>query len=724
MNDSIQVLLVEDDPGFARLIVEFLTRNRNAYLIPNLEITTTGLLKEALDSLSQKQFDVALIDLSLPDSIGLETFRKIQEAAANVALIVLSGNDDDRLAVQALQEGAQDYIAKGRADEDFLKRSIRYALERKQAEENIQKHNRRLKALREIDIAILSADSIEKTIYAALGHMRELLNCRRATMTIVDREANEALLFDVTMSQPTSLPKGTRIPIALFEEMREVLSDNQPLVIDDLSVSETLPLQFQALVTNEGYRSLCVLPLFSRGHLIGTLSLSSDVPDFFNADVINLGREIANQVAIAISQNSLLEDLRKLNASLEERVAQRTEELTQTNMKLDHANRAKDEFMATMTHELRTPLTSIIGLSESLLEQRRDPLTELQQRSLKIIESSGQHLLELINDVLDLSKIEAGQLDYYPQVVDVNTLCRSSLAFVKEQAVRKSLKLAYEDDKTSPRIHADPRRLKQALVNLLSNAVKFTPEHGTVSLEVNTDIEDDLVQFSVIDTGVGIAEEDLQRLFQPFAQVDSSFNRQFEGTGLGLVLIKRLTDLHGGSVHVESEPGRGSRFTINVPWGRLLVAQQEVIETGGEPVAGKETQKPSASLDKSTEKGMVLLAEDNAASTLTVSEYLESHGYRIVNAHDGEEAVEKALEANPDIILMDIQMPVMDGLEAIRRLRADSRFDSTPIIALTALAMPGDRKLCLEAGANEYMSKPVSLKKLVKTISKMLERNA
>jgi hypothetical protein len=273
--------------------------------------------------------------------------------------------------------------------------------------------------------------------------------------------------------------------------------------------------------------------------------------------------------------------------------------------------------------------------------------------------------------------------DYYPQVVEVDTLCRSSLAFVREQATRKSIDLNYEADKNVSEIFADPRRLKQILVNLLNNAVKFTPEDGKVILQVHAETEEDLVQLSVIDTGVGIASEDLKQLFQPFVQVDSRLNRQYEGTGLGLALVQKLTDLHGGSVEVESEVGKGSRFTINLPLGKERVAQQEMIQQTDESLTTEQAGKSLLSLEESPGHGIVLLAEDNAASIMIIGEYLETHGYTIVNAHDGLEAIQKAEESNPDVILMDIQMPVMDGLEAIRRLRADPRFTSTPIIALT-----------------------------------------
>jgi signal transduction histidine kinase/DNA-binding response OmpR family regulator len=720
-SDQFQVLLIEDDPGFALLVTELLRSADYDALLPDYEITFATNLKESLQLISEKHFDVALIDLSLPDSFGLDTFRKIRDTTSHTSLIILTGNEDEHVAIQAVREGAQDYIGKRRADDYFLKRSIRYALERKQTAEKLRLHNQRLKALREIDFAILAADSIENIVDAALSHIRELINCNRASMALIDREANEALLFDVNTTLQTSLSNGMRIPAAAFEEMLEILSNNQSLVLNDLKETSDLPPQIQNLA-DEGFHSLCLLPLFSQGSLIGIFSMSSMAPNFFNEEKINFGHEVANQVAIAISQNNLLRDLRTLNANLEDRVAIRTEELNQLNIELEYANRAKDEFLATMSHELRTPLNSILGLSESLLEQLRDPLTEHQQHSLQVIESSGHHLLELINDVLDLSKIEAGKLDYYLQTVDVNILCRSSLAFVREQAARKSIQLVYEeDDKAGLKIHADPRRLKQTLVNLLTNAVKFTPEHGRVTLEINTDIEQDLIQFSVIDTGIGIAENDLKKLFQPFTQVDGKLNRQFEGTGLGLSLVQKMTDLHGGSVEVESESGKGSRFTLNLPWGRLVLAQQEVIETGGELAVDDISESSNIPSGKSSEGGTVLLAEDNMANLLTIRDYLESHGYEVVTVSNGLEAIKKAEEIEPHLILMDIQMPVLDGLEAIRRLRANSSFDSTPIIALTALAMSGDRERCLDAGANEYMSKPVSLKMLIKTINDLLK---
>ena len=201
--------------------------------------------------------------------------------------------------------------------------------------------------------------------------------------------------------------------------------------------------------------------------------------------------------------------------------------------------------------------------------------------------------------------------------------------------------------------------------------------------------------------------------------MDSKLNRQFEGTGLGLALVHKLTDLHGGSVHVESQVGSGSRFAVRIPWNQNLIDQQTVTQSAQDRL-GAPSEKPSLPAVIAADKGIVLLAEDNLANILTIGQYLESHGYQIVKAHDGLDAIEKAQTHPPDIILMDIQMPVMDGMEAIRQLRAIPRFASTPIIVTTALAMPGDREQCLEVGANEYMPKPIRLKVLKQNIEKLL----
>jgi PAS domain S-box-containing protein len=407
-------------------------------------------------------------------------------------------------------------------------------------------------------------------------------------------------------------------------------------------------------------------------------------------------------------------------ALLAQRVEERTAELRAANVELGRAVRLKDEFLANMSHELRTPLNAILGLSESLQEQVYGPLSEKQRLTLHTIEGSGRHLLSLINDILDLSKIGANKLELQVGWTSAESVCQASLAFIKQSAHKKKIGISYTFDNAVTVIQADERRLKQILVNLLGNAVKFTPEGGKVGLEVVGDAERQVLDLTVWDTGIGIRQEDRARLFQPFVQVDAGLSRQYSGTGLGLALVQQLTEMHGGSVKVESEVGKGSRFTVSLPW-------REPRE-GAKRESNKATQKedvsapPGSPVSSSSRPVKVLVAEDNEEGLYTLTEYLLARGYRVIEARNGMEAIEQAGTERPAVIVMDIQMPGMDGLEAIRRIRADADLWTTPIIALTALAMPGDRERCLEAGANEYLSKPVSMKELVTAIETQVQR--
>ncbi len=586
--------------------------------------------------------------------------------------------------------------------------------ERRRSEEQIQRQVKRLNALRTIDVAMLSSFDLRVVLDVVLQQIPLQVGIDASAIWLVNLHLRT---MELAASRGFRSDHIKHIQLKSNEAYtgRAAVEQRTIHVIEGGKELSRFPH-----LSKEGFVEYYGIPLIVKGEVKGVLEVYHRTPLSLNAEQLDFLETLAGLSAIATENSQLFHNLQRANFELEQRVAERTAELNRTNFELERANRAKDEFLATMSHELRTPLNSILGLSETLLEQRRDPLSERQQKSLQIIETSGRHLLELINDVLDLSKIDAGKLDYYPQVIEVDALCRSSMAFVKEQATRKSIDLRYEEDQAVSEIFADPRRLKQILINLLTNAVKFTPDGGYVILKVQADADQDRIQFSIMDNGIGIAGEDLKKLFQPFVQVDSSLTREFEGTGLGLALVQKLADLHGGSVQAESEPGNGSRFTVSIPWRNDIVTQEGM----GKPKSEGSThqQKNGAEASVASPKATILLAEDNVANVLTITEYLESHGYKVVNAQDGITALEMAEKNDPDLILMDIQMPVLDGLEAIRRLRKIPRFASTPIIAITALAMPGDRESCLEAGADEYMSKPVSLKLLAESIHKFLGR--
>jgi CheY-like chemotaxis protein/anti-sigma regulatory factor (Ser/Thr protein kinase) len=296
--------------------------------------------------------------------------------------------------------------------------------------------------------------------------------------------------------------------------------------------------------------------------------------------------------------------------------------------------------------------------------------------------------------------------------VDIHSVCEASLRMIKQLARKKNQETFLEIDQGIGLMWADERRLKQMLVNLLSNAVKFTPNDGKLGLEVHGDREANKVTFTIWDTGIGIKEADLLRLFQPFVQLDAGLARESSGTGLGLALVAQMARLHGGSTSVVSEPGKGSRFIIMLPWEPVLAVDTvERLKITGKfhPIKFSKERKP-----------IILLVEDTEDVIMMISDYLELNGFKVVTARDGIEGVAQAQLTHPDLILMDIQMPRMDGFEATQKLRSEPGFKKTPIIALTALAMPNDRERCLEAGMDEYITKPVHLRALVKLIENFL----
>ncbi len=411
--------------------------------------------------------------------------------------------------------------------------------------------------------------------------------------------------------------------------------------------------------------------------------------------------------------------LRNYSDKLELLVHQRTVALERANRELElsrnqaeAANQAKSMFLAVMSHELRTPLNAILGLSEMLQEGVMGTVNGGQRRALATIEESGRHLLAVITDILDLSKIEADRMELELFPADLEEVCRSALRFVGEPAMKKAITLRFAMPATPKMVRTDQRRLKQVLVNLLGNAVKFTPEGGSIGLEVVMDEAQREVRFTVRDTGIGITPDDRKKLFHPFVQVDSCPARRFEGTGLGLALVARLTELMGGEVSVESEPGSGSSFIITLPW----------LDDGGELISPPSPETaPFEPMERFSHAPLILLVEDSRASREMLLEYLQSLGCRVLMAATGMEALSLARREQPELILMDIQMPVMDGLTAIREIRnLPPSGNGVAIIALTALAMPGDKERCLEAGADEYLGKPFRLCELQARIGKLL----
>lgn len=429
------------------------------------------------------------------------------------------------------------------------------------------------------------------------------------------------------------------------------------------------------------------------------------------------------------------------------RVQERTAELSRANAQLIDAMRAKDEFLATINHELRTPLTSVLLGTQMLQSEVYGTPSPEQKQFLDMIERNSHSLLTLITDILYFSKLEAGQLEPQLTTIDVPQVCQNAMDTVRNLAAQKNILLQSDIETPLGHLRADERSLKQILVNLLNNAVKFTHEGGEVGLHVVTNLAQQTISFHVWDTGIGISDADMERVFQPFVQIDSGLARQYEGSGLGLALIRRLTDLHGGSISLSSRVGSGSKFTVSLPLspaGKNNGNQVDIIRRTRSPeqtdglqdgrtapaavtLDTHSTSETSSAADTPTTTDTapgykVLIAEDTEHTLKTLTIFFQYHGCQVVMARNGLEAVERVFEEMPDVILIDIQMPVMDGLEAIQRIRQHPRGRDIPIVALTALTMPGDREKCLQAGADLYVPKPVNMHELLGMIQKILLR--
>ncbi len=377
------------------------------------------------------------------------------------------------------------------------------------------------------------------------------------------------------------------------------------------------------------------------------------------------------------------------------------------------AMRLKDEFLAGMSHELRTPLSAILGVTEALRELVYGPISAAQLEPLRTVEASAQHLLSLIDDVLDLSRLEAGKTEIDPQNVNVGELCVETMQLVRPQAAAGRLHLSTTIEEGLSELQADPRRLKQILLNLLSNAIKFTPEEGQVGLRVYRAADGATVAFAVRDTGLGIPDEKLHLLFKPFVQLDHGLSRRHPGAGLGLALSNHLAQLHGGRITVKSKLGEGSTFTLTVP--RVQARGDRRRNTA--PPYEEPVDDPLLAPGPAADAPLVLIVDDTPANVGFVCDYLRRRGFRVETAQSGQRGIEMARSLSPSAIVMDIQMPGMDGLEAIQRLRNEERTRDIFVVAVTGLALPSDRERCMAAGANAYLPKPYSLRALQKILN-------
>lgn len=490
-----------------------------------------------------------------------------------------------------------------------------------------------------------------------------------------------------------------------------VLRSGESVVLDD--AADQANFVDDSYILNIRPKSILCAPLIYKAETKGIVYLENNVSaGAFTKARVGLVKVLCSHAAIALENARIYEQL-------EQRVADRTRDLEEAKNQAERANRSKSAFLANMSHELRTPLNAILGFSELLQDGFLGNLSPKQTECVTHIFESGRHLLELINEVLDLSKIESGKMELQLSPMRLDQLLESCIILLREKALKRSLHLdlSISGDLVEVEIMGDQVKLKQIIFNLLSNAAKFTPPHGKITLAATR--QDDQLLVTVKDTGIGIKAEDLERIFEVFQQVESSYARREEGTGLGLALSKSLVELHGGRVWVESEgEGRGSKFSFAIPYHPCRTRNDDRTSEGDGLHGGE-----GAALKSLRAHGgrKVLVVEDNEANLKLSTSLLESAYLSVVCATTAEEGVKTAQSAQFDLILMDIGLPGMDGLTATRILKKDPRTARVPVIAVTAHATKTDESEAFAAGCDGYLTKPIGTAEFYDTIAKHLD---
>jgi signal transduction histidine kinase/DNA-binding response OmpR family regulator len=692
MNSAdLRILLVEDNPADADLLMEVLS-----LVDGRVEIVHADRISKAFEFLANEPpVQAVLLDLSLPDSSGLSGLERMNVAAPHLPILVLTGQEDDQLAIESVRHGAQDYLVKGQVRPVMLLRAVYQAIERKKAEERTQ-------LLSEITSRLLASNRPQEVVESICRKAMEHLGCHVFFNFLIDEKAAK-----LHLNACAGIPEECAEKIEWLDLGKAVCGcaarDRCRVVVECIHENGDPRAE---LVRSFGVQAYACHPLMEGDHVIGTLSFGSRTKSRFADDELALMKTIADHVSIAMQRVQLMQ-------SLEEhaRIA-------------EAANVAKSQFLTNMSHELRTPMNAIMGMTELAL---CEDLTPTMRDYLETARDSAGMLLELLNEILDFSRIETGFFALEPSPFSLRRILDQTLKTMSVRASEKGLELqtAVPDDLPDQYI-GDALRLRQILINLIGNAIKFTPS-GNISVKVDTKQQTNatadmretitptgtMLQFSVRDTGIGIAEEDRRKVFEPFTQADASTTRNFGGTGLGLAISSSLVRLMGGNIWVESHLGHGSTFFFTVGLEQPVV-QRELFAnvTSAAPAhVNGESQRPL----------QILLAEDNVANQKMAVYLLKKHGHVVEITNNGRETVELVNSRNFDLVLMDIQMPIMDGFQATAAIRALPNLAKArmPIIAMTAHSMKGDRERCLAASMDGYLTKPIDSRELLATLASL-----
>lgn len=537
-----------------------------------------------------------------------------------------------------------------------------------------------LEALGAVGQAVSSSLNLTEVLHTIITQAVRLSGSDGGSIYEFNEDAREFRVETVCGTSAEAFDALRRTRIGLDDTfLGKAATLGRPMELPDLRDAPLDP--HLSVLAEGGWRSLVAVPMLREGRIVGAMVIRRHTPGHIRQEIRDLLETFASQSALALINAQLYRQLERQSAALEV------------------ASRHKSEFLASMSHELRTPLNAIIGFSEVLLERMFGELNERQDEYLRDIWSSGKHLLELLNDILDLSKIEAGQMVLNRSEFVVRESLEYCLSMVRERAVKQRIALSLEVDPEVGLLDADRLRFRQVVLNLLSNAVKFTPDGGHVDVRASVRGQDLVVL--VADTGVGVPAEDRERIFDSFQQ-GTRLPGQVEGTGLGLTLSKRILEMHGGRIWVESEAGKGSTFGFALPAGSGEPTSKPVPQVG---LDSGVTTEPAPGPGPT-----VVVVEDDRRSFDLLRVYLEAAGARVVSARDGKEGLDTVRRLSPAGVVLDILLPGIDGWEVLAQLKADPGTAAIPVVVVSML---DERGRGFALGAAEYLVKPVGKEQLL-----------
>ena len=806
MEQKINILLVEDNPGDARLLDVYLKETFSA----SFALITTDLLSKGLELLEDHMFDVIILDLSLPDSKGLETFKKVYAHSPETPVIVLTGYEDETVGINAMKLGAQDFLVKGDVNGKELTRSINYSIERfkllKKLSENTKKLEEKSDDLLKERLKLADAQKLAhvgswewsvsddfitwseelcrihgmdpkessvsiKRVYEMI-HPSDLGDVKEAISKSIKRQKPFSFYYRIVLPDKTIKTLHARGEVLLNEagEVAKMVGTDQDVTdriheeeLEKLALAATQSFNSVVIAdrkgriewVNEGFTKLTGYKLadvqnthgevLRKGEPTGLSDQNAHYETIIKekkpisyegknftiegdeywvittlTPVLNNEGEVEKIIAIDTDitlRKKMEEELLHANKVAEHSLIKGNKafnQLMKAKKELEETMKVKEQFLANMSHEIRTPMNAIVGFTDILLKTE---LNAEQRQYIEAIKTSGGNLLVIINDILDFSKIQSGKFSFENIELHLSQLISTLTELMLPKSMEKNIRLSTKIDKNIPdNLIGDPTRLNQVLLNLVGNAIKFT-EKGEVKIRVEllseTDEEVEL-KFSVVDTGIGIEEKKQETIFEEFTQERNETTRKYGGTGLGLTIAKQLVELQGGKISVKSKVGEGSTFIFNLRFKKNLNGNHSTRH-----------KRNGTEIEKQVEGLHVLLVEDNLLNQILAKKVLTDWKWNVELAENGLIALEKLGQHDFDVILMDIQLPEMDGYEATRQIRHSFPYpkSATPIIAMTAHALSGEAEKCYDAGMNDYISKPFDPKMLYAKVIENIEKD-